>query len=420
MVLNDPGVPLAVHDADPAGPAGLPQDVGHTSPEEPSLDEFDQKEIERILADIEADGATVGDEEAVVEQAGITGDALYMTFPAALPIGTLAPRMAEHEPGTPAPAELVLVDVIAPSTSRQAPCALDAMEPTSSGSAALASLDDTALIPGSQDSELINPLGADPGEMTGEPSTAFSEGPMRETATPDVAFAAQKSTLAMNRAPGQGGPAAVVDGETVPAAAAPQASVAYIAGKPDSSAQAVIGPRKDPGGARASEGGQGVAVDLKPEFVRLLEQAETHKSAEAPQTEPATRQVTHFRSAMVANVAEQLQAARPEDGSITLRLKPHGMGMIEVEVAKNAQGMSEIILRVQNPMVLDALRAESQAMSDILGGQGGLSFDLYQSGQERGQSEQKRSAAGATSGGSADSDSHDEAEVRSAGPGLLI
>jgi len=96
--------------------------------------------------------------------------------------------------------------------------------------------------------------------------------------------------------------------------------------------------------------------------------------------------VARFRSPIVQNVASHLQTLDLDEGSVTIRLKPHGLGVIEVEIARGMAGQMEIAMRIQNPMVLEALRAERNTITELLSGQGAgngsLSMDLFQSGSE--------------------------------------
>lgn len=91
-------------------------------------------------------------------------------------------------------------------------------------------------------------------------------------------------------------------------------------------------------------------------------------------------------SPLVRSVADQVSRQANDDGKLTLQLRPHGMGLIEMEVNRDQNGRAEIIMRVQNPMVLDALRAERPAMLDLIGSQGSgdsLDLDLYRGGDDR-------------------------------------
>lgn len=151
--------------------------------------------------------------------------------------------------------------------------------------------------------------------------------------------------------------------------------------------------------------------------------------AEAPSEKEAPREAearsrpapaAGFRSPLAANVASQLQGHDLRDGAVTIRLKPHGMGLIEVEIARNARGDNEVLLRVQNPMVLEALRGERQAMADILSGQGGLSMELFLPDQEKQRQEQKKASGASTGLAPEQGEPEPDQEPRYAGAGILI
>ncbi|MFA8386165.1 MAG: hypothetical protein ACEPO2_11120, partial [Pelagibaca sp.] len=91
------------------------------------------------------------------------------------------------------------------------------------------------------------------------------------------------------------------------------------------------------------------------------------------------------RSAIVPNVVERVAALPREVGETVIHLKPHGMGLIEVSIQQARDGGLDIVLRIQNPMVLEAMQADRQAVAQAIGGQGGaasgsLTMDLFQSG----------------------------------------
>lgn len=110
------------------------------------------------------------------------------------------------------------------------------------------------------------------------------------------------------------------------------------------------------------------------------------------------------RSAIVPNVVERVAALPREVGETVIHLKPHGMGLIEVSIQQARDGGLDIVLRVQNPLVLEAMQAERQVVAQAIGGQGGaasgsLTMDLFQSGSGQ------RGAQGDGSGGTARSGS---------------
>lgn len=118
-------------------------------------------------------------------------------------------------------------------------------------------------------------------------------------------------------------------------------------------------------------------------------------AAAAPAPAPAAPQ--RPATPLVRAVAAQLADLPLEDGRVRLQLKPHGMGLIEVELIRDMAGRQEIAIRVQNPMVLEALRAERGAMQELLAGHGhgdGLQLDLFHRGASGGQADSEDAGAG--------------------------
>jgi len=89
------------------------------------------------------------------------------------------------------------------------------------------------------------------------------------------------------------------------------------------------------------------------------------------------------RSPIAQNFLSHVRTISLEPGTVNIRLKPQGLGLVEVEISKAADGQTEVSIKAKNPMVLEALRMERHAISDLLNQQGsnirqeGLSFDLF-------------------------------------------
>lgn len=158
----------------------------------------------------------------------------------------------------------------------------------------------------------------------------------------------------------------------------------------------------------------------KADFESLMADFEPPKPSDLQNVDVPRKATGTARPQLVANVMDQLQAHDLDDGLVTIKLKPHGMGLLEVEITKNARGQSEVVLRVQNPMVLDALRAETGAMSSILGSDGKLSLELFTADRGRQQQRDERQADPAKGTAETAEDEHAEISVRSLGQGLLI
>lgn len=91
------------------------------------------------------------------------------------------------------------------------------------------------------------------------------------------------------------------------------------------------------------------------------------------------------RSPLVQAAVERLTPLPATVGETVVRLNPHGLGLIEVSIQQGQNGALDVALRVQNPLVLQAMQQErdavAQAISPPQGGQAGtLTMDLFQSG----------------------------------------
>lgn len=100
---------------------------------------------------------------------------------------------------------------------------------------------------------------------------------------------------------------------------------------------------------------------------------------------PAVPRDAQVRSPLVQAALDRILPFRPQEGETLVRLNPHGLGVIEVVVQDARDGGLDVTLRVQNPLVLEALRQERDAVAQALvapqgGAAGSLSMDLFQSG----------------------------------------
>ncbi|WP_374434258.1 hypothetical protein [Tabrizicola sp.] len=126
-------------------------------------------------------------------------------------------------------------------------------------------------------------------------------------------------------------------------------------------------------------------------------------------------------SPLVQAVLDRVLPLPSADRETVVRLNPSGLGLIEVAVQDRGDGAMDIALRVQNAVVLDALRHErdavAQAVSAAQGGaSGSLSMDLFHPGPDhRGPGPQ---APGST-GREADTDP-DPAEAQVAAPAVVL
>lgn len=97
---------------------------------------------------------------------------------------------------------------------------------------------------------------------------------------------------------------------------------------------------------------------------------------------------------LVRNVIERMQELDLEPGKTKIVLKPQGLGTLEIDLTQASDGQIQLIIRAENPIVLEALRQENGALSSLMGAKG---FDLAggeaQLGQyQRPQKQQESSA----------------------------
>lgn len=136
-----------------------------------------------------------------------------------------------------------------------------------------------------------------------------------------------------------------------------------------------------------------------PDVTRFEEMVRTVQEPQARMRSPVAR-------AAADQIAAALNGADPDQEKLVIRLKPQGMGIIEIEFAKDASGKTEVTMRVQNPLVLEALRSERGAIADILGPQArndALNLETFTNPgkQERG-GDQSRSGQGGQGRGGQD------------------
>ncbi|MEY8799558.1 hypothetical protein AB9K35_04460 [Leisingera sp. XS_AS12] len=150
----------------------------------------------------------------------------------------------------------------------------------------------------------------------------------------------------------------------------------------------------------AASGPQLQDATILPQQMRLAA-VQPAMSPEAPQPAPQPN------SPIVRQVVDQLVQIPTETGTATIRLKPHGMGVIEISVDRAADGRLEVDMRVQNPLVLEAMRNERSAISHLFQPSGGnsggsLNMDLFQPGTGRGGQGQQQGQTPRTADGSSE------------------
>jgi hypothetical protein len=102
----------------------------------------------------------------------------------------------------------------------------------------------------------------------------------------------------------------------------------------------------------------------------------------AAQTAPSPQ------NGLARNLAGQIRGVSFSEGTTRIELSPQGLGKIEVEIAADEAGKLRVVLRAENPAVLNAMRSDREMLAGLLrdGGtsvdEGAMSFEEFgQQGQ---------------------------------------
>lgn len=101
----------------------------------------------------------------------------------------------------------------------------------------------------------------------------------------------------------------------------------------------------------------------------------------------------------------QVKAAEVVDGKTSVHLHPRGLGNIDVEIIAGEKDLaSKVIVRVENPLILQHLRDDRHLLAQAIGVTDGSIFEFHErgAGQQGGQSQNGQSEFTDTSGESAD------------------
>ncbi|TDE38876.1 flagellar hook-length control protein FliK [Antarcticimicrobium sediminis] len=93
-------------------------------------------------------------------------------------------------------------------------------------------------------------------------------------------------------------------------------------------------------------------------------------------------------SRFAAALAAQVRSAEVGDGHTRIALSPRGLGSIEVDVSTGEDGALKIVVRAENPAVLNSLRDERDLLAQALGGMDTGSLDLQSFADRDGQEPQ--------------------------------
>lgn len=162
-----------------------------------------------------------------------------------------------------------------------------------------------------------------------------------ETPQQFVAMARSLLGLAAEPAP-QDSRVIATDGNTAP-------SVAALIGRSTAAPRDPV-PSQLPAGAERI-----AAADLAPP--RPAEAAAPQTATAAPQPQGPS---------FAANLAAQVKGVQLTEGTTRVELAPRGLGGLEIDVATDDQGGLKVIIRAENPSVLQALRDGREALLAVL------------------------------------------------------
>ncbi|MEI4472032.1 flagellar hook-length control protein FliK [Frigidibacter sp. MR17.24] len=112
--------------------------------------------------------------------------------------------------------------------------------------------------------------------------------------------------------------------------------------------------------ATASQAGAASAAGLAAASMTSRTEATAAPAAQAP-ADP-----TPAQQRLAQSVADQVRGVAIEDGSTRIELRPHGLGQIEIDIAQAPDGTLKVTMRAENPIVLDALRADRLVMTEMM------------------------------------------------------
>lgn len=117
------------------------------------------------------------------------------------------------------------------------------------------------------------------------------------------------------------------------------------------------------------------------------------------------------QSGFARNLAGQIRGVSFSEGTTRIELSPQGLGGIEIEISPDEAGKLRVVLRAENPAVLNAMRSDREMLAGLLRDGGATVEDSAMSfedlGQRRGTSQQ-HSEPGLTAFGSAEADEIEE------------
>ncbi|SHI66697.1 hook-length control protein FliK [Palleronia salina] len=220
----------------------------------------------------------------------------------------------------------------------------------------------------------VAPRGLERADATGRPQVA-AVGPLalqpaagQAVAQPTVPGATQVSTdwpTAGAQPVPNAAQSAPTGAQIAPDGAQP---MPVAAPKPDAmpTGFAQIVAQQGTGGATAQPVVDGGPAPLPPaEFVpRPQQPLPAQAMAPAPQGQPTPS------PELPQHVARQIRSAEIGDGKMRIELRPHGIGEIEIEIAKSEAGRLQIVVRAEQSPVLAMIRNDRDALMQALHARG--------------------------------------------------
>lgn len=98
--------------------------------------------------------------------------------------------------------------------------------------------------------------------------------------------------------------------------------------------------------------------------------------ASVAETAPPTpqQQAPSPQHGLARNLAGQIRGVNFSEGTTRIELTPQGLGTIEIEISPDEQGKLRVVLRAENPAVLNAMRSDRDMLAGLLR-DGGTSVD---------------------------------------------
>lgn len=108
----------------------------------------------------------------------------------------------------------------------------------------------------------------------------------------------------------------------------------------------------------------------------VVETARATSGPATPETDAPAPRGTPEPPRFAQAIAAQVRAAQVSDGHTRVALNPRGLGQIELDLKTDADGRMSIVVRVENPAVLTALRDDRALLAQAIGAPEGSQMDF--------------------------------------------